>query len=150
MTGPAGGASKTAGAPVSFFIPNSIAGLKEGSHELSRWLTETGVARSVEDKAHLVFDEIVSNIIRHAYPDGREHPIAVSFALSSPTLTLAFEDGGIPFDPCRAPTPPKAGTLADAPVGGRGLLLVRNAAKNLAYERTASGRNRLTVTLDRA
>jgi anti-sigma regulatory factor (Ser/Thr protein kinase) len=150
VTGPSGGASKTAGAPVSIAIPSSIAGLKEGSRELARWLAEAGAGREVEDKAHLVLDEIVTHLIRYAFPDGREHPIAVTFALSSHTLVLTFEDEGIPFDPCRAPWPRKPETLADAPVGGRGLLLVRNAAKRLAYERTAAGRNRLTVTLDRA
>lgn len=144
---PRGGAPETP-APVSVSIPNSIAGLKEGSSTLTRWLAEAHVGREAENNAHLVFDEIVTNIIRYAYPNGAEHAIAVSFALADGGLTLVFEDDGVAFDPCTAPGPRKAGTLAEASVGGRGLLLVRNAAKQLRYERI-SGRNKLTVTLDR-
>ena len=144
---PSGGASRTAGAPVSLSILNSLGGLKEGSRELTRWLSEAHVGPEAENKAHLVFDEIVTNIIRYAFPNGAEHAIQVSFALHDGGLTLVFEDDGIAFDPCTAPGPRKAGTLAEAPVGGRGLLLVRNAAKQLHYERT-SGLNKLTVTLD--
>jgi anti-sigma regulatory factor (Ser/Thr protein kinase) len=34
-----------------------------------------------------------------------------------------------------------------APIGGRGIYLVRKAAKRVDYERTPKGRNRLTVVV---
>jgi serine/threonine-protein kinase RsbW len=60
---------------------------------------------------------------------------------------MIFEDDGLPFDPCSGPDPSLPRTLADAQVGGRGLLLVRRMATTLRYERTPTHRNRLLVTL---
>jgi serine/threonine-protein kinase RsbW len=150
VTSARGGSSVHGGAPASIAIPNSMSGLKEGSRALTQWLSEAGIGPEAENKAHLVFDEIVTNTIRYAFTDQDEHAIAVSFVLCGDTLTLVFEDDGIAFDPCTAPQPANAGTLADASVGGRGLMLVRKAAKRLDYERTPSEHNKLTVALDRA
>jgi anti-sigma regulatory factor (Ser/Thr protein kinase) len=132
---------------VTVGIPSTLAGLKEGSEALSRWLSRWNIDEETGNRAHLVFDEIVTNIIRYAFDDRGEHRIEISFRLDGDSLTLSFDDDGRPFDPRSAPEPVKAGSLAKAEIGGRGLLLVRKAAKRLDYQRSASGRNRLSVEL---
>ena len=139
--------SRLDASPVSVAFPNTMAGLKQGSHALAKWLRGMKASVNAEDRARLVFDEIVTNIIRYAFPNGAEHAIQVSFALHDGGLTLVFEDDGVPFDPCTAPEPAPAGNLADAELGGRGLILVRKAARHLHYARDPAGRNCLTVTL---
>jgi anti-sigma regulatory factor (Ser/Thr protein kinase) len=135
---------------VTLTIVSTLGGLKEGSEALTRWLSRWNMGEEASNRAHLVFDEIVTNIIRYAFADAQEHPIDISFRLGDDSLTLSFEDDGRPFDPRTAPEPAKAGSLAKATIGGRGLLLVRKAAQSLDYERSASGRNRFSVTLARA
>ncbi len=135
---------------MSLTIPSTLAGLKEGSEALSRWLDRWNMNEETSNRAHLVLDEIVTNIIRYAFDDKREHGIGISFRLAGNALTLSFDDDGRPFDPRSAPEPGKAGSLAKATIGGRGLLLVRKAAKRLDYERSPSGRNRLSVELAQA
>jgi serine/threonine-protein kinase RsbW len=131
----------------SISFPNSMAGLKHGARALGRWLRGARLSAETEDRAQLVFDEIVTNTIRYAFPDGDDHTITVRFAHEDGAVSLFFEDDGIAFNPCTVARPAAAETLAEAPVGGRGLILVRKAAKRLDYERTEAGRNRLRVTL---
>ena len=128
-------------------IPNSLPGLKEGQDALGKWLTASSVGQEVENRAFLVYDEIVTNIIRYAFDDGREHRIGVDALLVDSELALTFEDDGRAFDPRRAPRPEPQTSLAKAQIGGRGLILVRKAAKRIDYERTQNGHNRLTVAL---
>jgi len=130
---------------VSF--PNSLAGLQQGLDALKAWLTAANVGQQVEDRVFLVFEEIVMNIIRYGFDDGREHTIEVSFARGEGELTLIFDDDGRPFDPRNVPAPDLHRPLAAAPIGGRGIFLVRKNAKRLDYERTAKGRNHLTVVV---
>jgi len=128
-------------------IPNSLPGLKEGQDALGKWLTASSVGQEVENRAFLVYDEIVTYIIRYAFDDGREHRIGVDALLVDSELALTFEDDGRAFDPRRAPRPEPQTSLAKAQIGGRGLILVRKAAKRIDYERTQNGHNRLTVAL---
>ena len=60
-----------------------------------------------------------------------------------------FDDDGQAFDPRKPPALQPTNSLAQASVGGRGLMLVRAAARRIDYERTLDGHNRLTVTLPR-
>jgi anti-sigma regulatory factor (Ser/Thr protein kinase) len=133
------------GSGVTF--PNSLAGLKKGLDALKEWLTNATVGQQVEDRAFLVFEEIVTNIIRYGFDDSKEHLITVSFARSDSELTLIFDDDGRPFDPRKVPAPDLHRPLAAAPIGGRGIYLVRKAAKRVDYERSPKGRNRLTVVV---
>jgi serine/threonine-protein kinase RsbW len=97
-------------------------------------------------RCELVFEEIVSNIIRHGFADDREHCITVTVGLHAERLELHFEDDGVPFDP-RQPAPARAASSPASDDGGRGLLLVRSVAERLDYERTSEQRNHLTVTI---
>jgi anti-sigma regulatory factor (Ser/Thr protein kinase) len=138
-------AKSSSGSRVSF--PNSLAGLKQGLDGLKSWLTAANVGQQAEDRAFLVFEEIVTNIIRYGFDDEKEHAIDVSFARGDGELTLIFEDDGRPFDPRTVPAPDLHRPLAAAPIGGRGIFLVRKNAKRIDYERTGKGRNRLTVAV---
>ena len=133
------------GSGVTF--PNSLAGLKKGLDALREWLTAANVGQQAEDRAFLVFEEIVTNIIRYAFDDGKEHLIKVTFARSEGELTLIFEDDGRFFDPRTVPAPDLHRPLAAAPIGGRGIYLVRKTAKRIDYERIQKSRNRLTVVV---
>lgn len=138
-------AKSSSGSRVTF--PNSLAGLSQGLEGLKTWLGTQNVGQTAEDRAFLVFEEIVTNIIRYGFDDGKEHAIDVSFARGDGDLTLIFEDDGRAFDPRTVPAPDLHRPLAAAPIGGRGIFLVRKNAKRIDYERTGKGRNRLTVVV---
>jgi serine/threonine-protein kinase RsbW len=130
-------------------MSNDLAGLKQGLNGLGDWLESHKVRAETENRARLVFEEIVTNVIRYGFADNGAHVIYAAARLGGKELTLSFDDDGRSFDPRNAPGLAPNVSLARASVGGRGLILVRAAASRMDYERTSDGHNRLTVTLAR-
>jgi serine/threonine-protein kinase RsbW len=143
-------ASEPANSAYRFVIPSTLAGLRDGLNRLNEWLASSSLRQEIEDKANLIFEEIVTNIIRYAFDDRDEHPIEIEFRRDTDTLTFEFVDDGRPFDPRNSQRRSEPETLDSATIGGRGLFLVKNAAKGVNYERTNAGQNRLTIALARA
>jgi serine/threonine-protein kinase RsbW len=130
-------------------MSNDLAGLKRGLNGLGAWLESHGIDTESENRARLVFEEIVTNVIRYGFSDGSAHVIHAAARFGGEDLILSFDDDGRPFDPRTAPELAPNRSLAQASIGGRGLMLVRAAAIAIDYERTSEGRNRLAVTLPR-
>ncbi len=97
----------------------------------------------------LVFEEIVANIVGHGARNGRQPEVCVELETRADSIALIFCDDGVPFDPRAWPDPVIAKSLAEARIGGFGLMLVRHAASSLDYVRTGDEQNRLTVVVPR-
>ena len=85
--------------------------------------------------------------MRYGAPLGGELRVDVSIEIGADGIVIKIEDDGLAFDPCSRRDAVVLTTLAEAPVGGFGLALVRHAVSSMRYERTANQRNRLIVTL---
>lgn len=133
----------------SIAMSNDLTGLKDGLNGLGAWLERNKIDTETENRARLVFEEIVTNITRYGFPGGGVHIVYAGASLGDGELALSFDDDGQAFDPRKAPVLQPTNSLAQASVGGRGIMLVRAAARRIDYERTLDGRNRLTVTLPR-
>ena len=129
-------------------FPATFAAYARASSELRRALVDGGVAERPRYNAELVFEEIVSNIIRHGCSNHVQCAIEVSLGFQAGELVLSFKDNGQPFDPRSYQPAPSPRSLDDAGRGGLGLLLVRNAAAHIDYERTRQNKNRITVRIE--
>lgn len=101
---------------------------------------------------HLCLEEAVSNVIRHGYGGQTGHTLTVDFALTGAhELVFTIEDQAPAFNPLTAPLvedQPATSPLDYLRPGGRGILLMRNFAGSLKYERLENGSgggNRLTI-----
>ncbi len=95
---------------------------------------------------NLALEEILSNVIRHAYEDAARHEIAVSLSVGDGTVDLQVVDDGRAFDPRTFPSPDVGARLEDRPVGGLGIHLLRKMVREIGYERSA-GRNHLSLRI---
>jgi anti-sigma regulatory factor (Ser/Thr protein kinase) len=93
---------------------------------------------------NLALDEVVTNIIRYAHDDGRQHSILVRLALEQDALIAEVEDDGRAFNPLDAPVPDIGAGIEDRPIGGLGIHLVRSVMSAVEYRRE-DGRNVLTI-----
>jgi serine/threonine-protein kinase RsbW len=128
-------------------FPATRAGFTRAFADLRRALDGHLLQPRARYKCELVFEEVVTNIVKHGYADDREHSIDVSVDFPDNTVVMRFEDDGVPFDPREHVPLEHSGSILDASVGGRGLLLLRTATRRLDYQRTPDQRNRLTVTI---
>jgi serine/threonine-protein kinase RsbW len=60
---------------------------------------------------------------------------------------IEIEDDGKPFNPLEFPPAPLVSSLDDAPLGGRGIHLIRSLMTECSYQRN-DGKNVLTLAAD--
>jgi anti-sigma regulatory factor (Ser/Thr protein kinase) len=134
---------------VEIRFPGTHAGFEQAFERLRGALDAGRLSGEARFGTELVFEEMVANIINHGAVPGRALDVCVTLEVRLDSVVLTFDDDGLPFDPrsCAAPAPLKS--LDEARIGGFGLVLVRHVARSLNYQRTAGGRNRVTVTLPR-
>ena len=86
-------------------------------------------------KMGIVFDDVLSNIIKYAYSDEEDHAISVYFEFHSNTLRVTVKDDGIPFNPLSTKAPDTKLPLAKRELGGIGIHLVKNLVDECYYKR---------------
>jgi serine/threonine-protein kinase RsbW len=89
------------------------------------------------EKLDLVLEEILMNIARYAYvPEAGAAEVA--FAPDGPgKLYIEISDWGNSFNPLDVEPPDFSRGLAERPIGGLGVFLVRSLVSDIAYRREA-------------
>ena len=119
---------------------DEIGRLSEAIEEFFGAHTSPGAVSAV----NLAVEELVTNVMSYAFPDGGEHDIRVDLSLDADGLTAAVGDDGPAYNPLEREAPDTDATLDDRPVGGLGIHLVRQLMDDVAYARR-DGRNIITV-----
>jgi len=116
---------------------------------LTEFLREFGSAAALAPtqlgNLELALEEIFLNIAMHGSEPGVAPRVEVSLNLGIESVTMTVEDDGPQFDPLSLPPPDVTASLADRPVGGLGVFLVRKLMDTVSYERVA-GRNQLRMS----
>ncbi|NRR34342.1 ATP-binding protein [Oxalobacteraceae bacterium] len=120
-------------------VPEALAFVAEG-------LRVGGLSESQLARAELILEELFRNTVLHGYGGDSAHSVWLAVAPG----VFWLEDQAPPFNPLSdgpAGVAPQPGLAIELqPVGGAGLLLIRQLAQALRYEYTA-GRNRVEVRL---
>ena len=136
-------------------LPNSLGDIGGALERVMRFCGEQGLSPLVANRLEVIFEEVVSNAIRHGFAPGSSQSIEVRLVLSHDAVEMIFEDDGAPFDPTLRALPSSPDDLESAPIGGLGLVLLRRMASAVRYERPSAPRadfspvNRLVVTVPR-
>jgi len=95
----------------------------------------------------LAVEEAVVNICEYAYevPPGE---FTVRIRPESSRFVVEIVDEGVPFDPLNVKEPDLRAGVADRPIGGLGILLVRRVMDEVSYRRDGS-HNILTLVIKR-
>ena len=95
----------------------------------------------------LVLEEVLVNVMRYAYADGESGSIEVGYAVEGPgTVFVQVSDAGRPFDPLAKEPPDLRLGIADRPIGGLGVFLVKEVTESLTYTRKEN-RNTLSFRI---
>ncbi len=103
-------------------------------------------------KLNLCFDELITNAISYGFDTLDQAALSVVLAIKDGEVVAVIRDNGRPFDPfTEAPDADTTLRVEDRPVGGLGVLLVRESMDGFSYERR-DGFNVVTLRLklDRA
>ena len=95
-----------------------------------------GVAAEEAHRILILLEELLTNLVKYGYPDGREPGRAeIELALKGDRLEIVFIDDGCAFDPFAGPPPDLDQPLEGRPLGGLGLHLLRSMCDETRYER---------------
>ena len=92
----------------------------------------------------LAVEEAVVNVMDYAYPLGMEGFINIKAMTSRNKLKIVITDSGAAFNPTEAARADTSLSAEDRPIGGLGILLVRELMDSINYERS-EGKNILTL-----
>ena len=131
---------------LQFELPNDVEALSRLSPTVRSFLDKGSVPSDTIYTVELIVEELLTNIIRHAYLDSAAHEISVRLALEPGRVVIRIEDDGREFDPREAPPADLGGDLDSRQAGGMGIHLVREFAESLDYRRS-EGRNLVEVRI---
>jgi anti-sigma regulatory factor (Ser/Thr protein kinase) len=152
--------SKPIDGGLALVLNNSIDAIDDARQEIDRHLKPQSLSPRTQNRLEVIFEELVSNVVRYGMRPGHDQSILVTVAAEAGAIRLTIEDDGLPFDPFSLAEPPAPGSLEDVQIGGLGIPLVRRLAASTAYERDPESNlwaemvgceggpaNRVTVTL---
>jgi anti-sigma regulatory factor (Ser/Thr protein kinase) len=115
---------------------------------LNQLVEEFGEAQGlhVEEQyaIYLCLEEIVTNIINYAWPEGGQHEIQVALQVNEQQISVQISDDGMPFDPTQMAEPDTNKPAAERQIGGLGIHLVRQTMQQMEYQRDGD-KNVLTL-----
>lgn len=129
---------------VELTVAGTRAGLARATEAFEAFSASHGVPDPVRRSIQVVLDELLSNTIRCGAGDGRELTIGLTFRLDADALRVEIVDDGTPFDPLGRESPDTTLPLEKRPVGGLGVMLVKNLVDEIAWEGDG-GRNRVRI-----
>lgn len=108
-------------------------------------LEEAGASMKAVMQINIVIDEVFSNIAKYGYASG-EGDATVTIDITEDPLKaeIAFINSGEPYDPLAQEDPDIHAALADRPMGGLGILIIKKTMDEVTYE-NKDGQNILRV-----
>jgi len=125
-------------------VNNAFAEIPAVNEAASRWLADRHVPPAADYLANLAIEELVTNCIKYAYDDAKQHVIEIGLKLSGGELVLTVTDDGRPFNPLEVPEPDTSLPVEDLPIGGLGIHLLRRMSDRMEYARV-DRKNQLTL-----
>lgn len=108
----------------------------------SRW----GESERTVFRTRLCIAELAGNVLEHGAARSSDDYIAVTLSHLGDGIGVEFRDSGRPFDPTTESAATRAKSIESATPGGRGLMLIRAYAGDIAY--CNDGRcNRITLKI---
>ncbi len=135
---------ETTGPKLELTVPNHVSENARVKEHFDTFAEHYNIPKQVSLKMHVVFDELLTNIISYAYPDDKEHDIGIKVELSADRLKVSMVDDGIPFNPLGVETPDTDLPLEEREIGGLGIHLVRKMMDKVSYRRRID-KNVITV-----
>jgi serine/threonine-protein kinase RsbW len=93
----------------------------------------------------LALQEMVTNVLRHAYRMDEQRPVELVFELTGDTFAVELRDQGPAFDPVRHEVPERQDESMLTEAGGHGIRIVRMVMDDVSYRRQ-DGWNCLRMT----
>ena len=125
-------------------LKNQVGELERVNQFVEEIGEELGLDMEMQMNLNLVMEEMVSNVIFYAYPEGTDAEIELMAESDGKELTFVLSDQGREFDPTLKEDADVDVNPADRDIGGLGIFIVKNIMNQVTYQRL-EGKNLLTM-----
>ena len=125
-------------------IKNEVGELERVNQFVEEIGEELGLDMELQMNLNLVMEEMVSNVIFYAYPEGKMEEIELVAESDGKELTFVLSDKGKEFDPTLKDDADPNINPAERDIGGMGIYIVKNIMNQVTYQRL-EGKNLLTM-----
>ncbi|MBP3260524.1 MAG: ATP-binding protein [Prevotella sp.] len=126
-------------------LKNQVGELERVNQFVEEIGEELGLDMELQMNLNLVMEEMVSNVIFYAYPEGKTADIELAAESNGKELTFVLTDQGKEFDPTAKEDADPDVNPIDREIGGMGIFIVKNIMNHVTYQRL-EGKNLLTMT----
>src|ERR1700675_4439338 len=102
-------------------IENRLGAIPDAAAEIRHFCESLTMSRKEIGQVNLALDEMLTNIISYAWPQGGSHTVRVVLSAEGARLIAEVTDDGVPFDPRAVPEPDLSAPLDERRVGGLGV-----------------------------
>ena len=134
---------------VGLMVAADIGGLEIARLQARQFLENNAVDEHAVAAVELVLEEAITNTLRYGYIGTGLRQIEIDLQVDLDEVQVLIVDDAKAFDPMEVDAQLLPDSLDDAQVGGLGLLLIRNTASRMSYERR-EGKNRFALTIGRS
>ena len=121
--------------------------LQAAEHEIDELARRLEWPQELLFKVKLAVEEVGLNIINHGYGNDASREIEIRFRFGKDALTVDIIDDAPAYDPLtEAPVPDISLGVAERPVGGLGVKLLKDMMDEISYARE-DNRNHLTLKI---
>jgi serine/threonine-protein kinase RsbW len=109
-------------------------------------IKDLNITPEIVPKIELVLEEVLTNIIKYAYPTGEGDVEVQCTLLNKDKLCFVILDWGKPFNPLKENNPDLSTDLFERRIGGLGIFLVRKMVYEVDYH-YEGGKNILNLCM---
>lgn len=128
----------------SITLDNDVSQVTELNRFVQSVTEDLQLDKALSKRIKLAVEEVVVNIMEYAYIPDIKGQVRVEAMANDKRLRFILTDSGHPFDPTSVSRADTTLTVEDRPIGGLGILLVRNLMDTINYERI-EGHNVLRI-----
>lgn len=134
--------------PATITLPGKLDSLYSFTNLVTSYARELGFSNEKISRIELALEEILVNIIKHAYKEcGIDGEIEITCKLAdTQSLIIEITDSGMPFNIFSAREPDVNAGIEDRQIGGLGIFLVKQLMNDVRYSREHD-RNKLTLVV---
>ena len=107
-------------------IKNQVGELEKVNQFIEEIGEELGLDMELQMNLNLVMEEMVSNVIFYAYPEGTPEEIELTAESNGKELTFVLSDHGVEFDPTAKEDADPDVNPMDRDIGGMGIYIDKN------------------------
>ena len=96
---------------------------------------DNGFDMATTMQINLAIEEAVVNVMKYAYPPGRQGDVTIEASLNDVRLKFTIIDSGKPFDPTVQPKVDTTLSAEERNIGGLGIHIMRQNMDSINYER---------------